>query len=175
MISSASSSPSASSPSHPTPRPGPAVLHAGIDARIAPHASLGPTVLRVGLGSVFLAHAVAKATIFTFPGTAAFFESAGFPGWTAYPVFAAELVGGLALFAGYRTRAAALILGAVMLGALKPHLANGWMFTQPGGGWEYVAFLVVALASLVLTGGGAYALDGVRTREVHANPAPARA
>ena len=38
------------------------------------------------LGAVFLAHAGAKAFIFTFAGTAQYFEAHGFPGWTAWPV-----------------------------------------------------------------------------------------
>ena len=122
----------------------------------------GPTVLRIALGLVFVAHAYAKAAIFTFPGTAAFFEASGFPGWTAYPVFAAELVGGLALIVGFRTRWAALGLIPVMLGALKTHLAAGWMFTNPGGGWEYPAFLIVALAAQALLGSGRLALDARR-------------
>ncbi|WP_257458422.1 DoxX family protein [Archangium lipolyticum] len=119
---------------------------------------LGATVLRVALGAVFLAHAGAKAFIFTFAGTEQFFEAHGFPGWTAWPVFLAELLGGLALVAGFRTRLVALGLVPVMLGALKPHLANGWMFTNAGGGWEYVAFLILALVTQALIGGGAYAL-----------------
>lgn len=114
--------------------------------------------LRMGLGSVMLAHAHAKAVVFTFPGTAAFFEQHGFPGWTAYPVFAAELVCGLALVLGVATRVAALALVPVLLGALKPHVANGWMFTAAGGGWEYVAFLLVALLAQALLDDGAWAL-----------------
>jgi putative oxidoreductase len=51
-----------------------------------------------------------------------------------------------------------------MLGALKPHLANGWQFTAAGGGWEYVAFLIVALGSLALAGGGAYSVDSLLRR-----------
>jgi putative oxidoreductase len=128
----------------------------------------GATVLRVALGAVFLAHAGAKAFIFTFAGTARFFEAHGFPGWTAWPVFLAELLGGLALVAGFRTRLVALGLVPVMLGALKPHLANGWMFTNSGGGWEYVAFLLLALVTQALIGSGAFALDGARER--HAAP-----
>jgi putative oxidoreductase len=125
---------------------------------------LGATVLRVALGAVFLAHAGAKAFIFTFAGTAQFFEAHGFPGWTAWPVFLAELLGGLALVAGFRTRWVALGLVPVMLGALKPHVGNGWMFTNAGGGWEYVAFLILALVAQALMGSGAYALDGVKAR-----------
>jgi len=119
---------------------------------------LAPTLLRIPLGVVFLAHAYAKAAIFTFPGTRGFFEAHGFPGWTVYPVFVAELVGGLALVAGFRVRMVALALVPVMLGALKPHLA-GWMFTTPGGGWEYPGFLIVALLVQALLGAGAWSLD----------------
>lgn len=128
-------------------------------------------LLRVALGAVFLAHAYAKAAVFTFPGTEAFFEESGLPGWTAYPVFAAELVGGLALLLGYRARLAALGLMPVMLGALVPHVENGWMFTSPGGGWEYVAFLLVALAAQAALGDGALSL-GARLAGTEARPSP---
>ena len=114
-----------------------------------------PTLLRLGLGAVFLAHSYAKLAIFTLPGTVAFFEAHGLPGWAAYPVLATELVGGLCLVAGVYVRLAALALLPVMLGALVPHAANGWMFTNPGGGWEYVALLIVALTVQLLLGRGA--------------------
>lgn len=130
-----------------------------LDTRLARHSDLAPTALRVALGAVFLAHAYAKAFLFTLPGTAAFFAAHGFPGWTAYPVFALELFGGLALIAGFQVRAVALALIPVMLGALAPHAGNGWMFTNQGGGWEYVAFINVALIAQALLGSGAYAID----------------
>ena len=47
----------------------------------------------------------------------AFFVEHGFPGWTAYPVFAVELVGGVALVAGIYARVVALGLVPVVLGA----------------------------------------------------------
>jgi putative oxidoreductase len=125
-------------------------------SRLAPY---GPFVLRVAVGLIFIAHAYAKATMFTFAGTEKFFEANGFPGWTVYPVFATEIAGGFALLLGLRTRTAALALVPVILGALKPHLANGWLFNVPGGGWEFPAFVLVALAAIALLGGGAYALD----------------
>ena len=62
------------------------------------------------------------------------------------------------LVTGIYARAVAAALVPVMLGALVVHLPNGWMFTAPGGGWEYVAFLVVALTAQVLLGDGAFAL-----------------
>jgi len=115
---------------------------------------LGPAILRLGLGVVFLAHSYAKIAVFTLPGTIAFFRSHGLPGWSVYPVLATELVGGLCLVLGYQVRLAALALLPVMLGALIPHAANGWMFSNPDGGWEYVAVLIVALITQVLIGKG---------------------
>ncbi|KYF75272.1 hypothetical protein BE17_33925 [Sorangium cellulosum] len=120
-------------------------------------AELAALLLRLGLGAVFLAHALAKLLVFTLPGTAAFFAASGFPGWTAYPVFLAELLGGAALLAGLRTRLVALALLPVMAGALIVHLPNGWMFSGQGGGWEYVAFLMIALGAQALLGDGALA------------------
>ncbi|MBX6333558.1 MAG: DoxX family protein [Gemmatimonadaceae bacterium] len=115
-------------------------------------------MLRVALGLVFLAHAYAKVAVFTLPGTVAFFADHGFPGWTAYPVFVAELAGGVALIAGAYARWAAIGLVPVMLGALTVHWPNGWSFTAPDGGWEYVAFLIVMLLVQALAGDDAFAL-----------------
>lgn len=85
-------------------------------------------------------------------------------------MFAAELVGGLGLLLGFKTRWPAALLVPVMFGALKPHLGAGWMFSGPGGGWEYPAFLIVALGAQGLLGAGAFSLDaylaGVRPRSL---------
>jgi len=125
------------------------------DARLV---SYGALALRLALGLVFLAHALSKPLVFTLPGTAAFFEQHGFPGWSAYPVFALELLGGLLLLLGMGSRWAALVLIPVTAGALLVHLPNGWLFINPGGGWEFPAFLIAALAAQALLGDGALAL-----------------
>jgi putative oxidoreductase len=120
----------------------------------------GVTLLRVSLGTLFLAHSVVlKLLTFTLPGTAAFFESQGLPGWLAYVTFAAEAVGGLALVVGIQARWVALLLSPFLLGALVTvHWANGWVFTAPGGGWEYPAYLFVLCLAQALLGDGAWAL-----------------
>ena len=133
--------------------------------------SYGPLLLRVALGVIFLAHAYAKAAIFTFSGTEQYFAAQGFPAWTVSPVFAAELLGGLALIAGVRVRWVAALLVPTMLGALKTHLPNGWSFMAPGGGWEYPALITVALVVQWTLGAGAYALDNLRVRAPMAAPA----
>jgi putative oxidoreductase len=117
-------------------------------------------LLRVALGLVFLAHAGLKLFVFSLPGTAAWFAGQGLPAWTAYPVFAIEALAGAALVLGVRVRWAALALMPVAVGALTVHWPNGWVFTQPEGGWEYVAFLLVALGVQALLGDGVLALGG---------------
>lgn len=107
---------------------------------------------------MWVAHALLKLLVFTLPGTAQFFASVGFPGWMAYPVFIAELTGGIALLLGIYARQTAVLLAPVMAAAAWVHLPNGWVHTSPGGGWEYPAFLVVASVVLWLTGDGTWAL-----------------
>jgi putative oxidoreductase len=87
-----------------------------------------------------------------------FFQSVGYPGFLAYPVFAIELLGGLALVLGVYARQVSLALVPVMAAATLVHVSNGWVFTSAGGGWEYPAFLIVASIALWLIGDGAWAL-----------------
>lgn len=115
---------------------------------------MGITILRVSLGTMWTAHALLKLFVFTLPGTAKFFASVGFPESLAYPVFAAELLGGCALLLGIYARQAALMLVPIMTAAAWVHVPNGWIHTSPGGGWEYPAFLIAASISLWLLGDG---------------------
>jgi len=115
---------------------------------------MGPIILRLALGSMWISHALLKLLVFTLPGTAHFFESVGLPGWMAYPVFAAELLGGLAMLFGFYARHVALGLLPILVVATVVHLPNGWVFTNQGGGWEYPAFLCVASIVLWLLGDG---------------------
>ena len=124
---------------------------------MAPSTSLGLLLLRLSLGLMYLAHAGLKLFVFTLPGTAQFFASVGFAGFLAYPVFAAELLGGLALVFGIYARQVSLALVPVMAAAAWVHLPNGWVHTSPNGGWEYPVFLTVASIVLWLLGDGAWA------------------
>jgi putative oxidoreductase len=126
------------------------------DVRNAPYAAL---VLRIGLGSMLLAHGLLKVFVFTIPGTIGFFEKVGFPGVLAYYVIAAEVIGGLLLILGLYSRWAALAALPVLLGAITVHFGNGWQFASPNGGWEFPAFWAVALVAQALIGNGAYALE----------------
>lgn len=119
---------------------------------------IGIALLRVSLGVMWISHALLKLFVFTLPGTAQYFASIGFPGFLAYPVFAAELLGGVVLLLGIYARQAALALVPVMAVAAWVHLPNGWVHTSTGGGWEYPVFLIAASISLWLLGDGAGAI-----------------
>jgi putative oxidoreductase len=127
-----------------------------IDAKTAPYAAL---LLRLTLGVLFLAHAGLKIFVFTPAGTAGFFQSIGLPGALAYITIVWEVAGGLAMILGLWPRLVALAMVPVLLGALVTvHLANGFFFSNPNGGWEYLAFWIAAQVALALTGDGAFAL-----------------
>jgi putative oxidoreductase len=120
--------------------------------------AIAALLLRLSLGTMFIAHALLKYFVFTLPGTAQYFESLGLPGVLGYATFAAELVGGILLIAGLRTRTVALALVPVLLGATWVHAGNGWLFSAPNGGWEFPVFWTIALIAQALLGDGAYAL-----------------
>ena len=125
----------------------------------ASNADLAATLLRVTSGIWFLLHAGLKIFVFTPAGTAGFFESIGLPAFLAHVVIVAELVGGLALIAGYKTRLVALGLSVILLGSIyTPHFAAGFFFSNPNGGWEFPAFWALTLWALALLGDGAYAV-----------------
>lgn len=127
-----------------------------IDLDTAPYAIF---MLRSSLGLLFLAHGLLKLLVFTLPFTSQFFDSLGLPSFMAYFVTPMEIVGGLLLIAGLYTRWVALALFPILLVAtLKVHAANGWLFTNKGGGWEFPAFFAVATLVQFLLGDGAYAL-----------------
>jgi putative oxidoreductase len=121
-------------------------------------------VLRVGIGTIFVAHGLQKALgWWGGPGWE------GFKGFIAYlglkpPLFwasislVAELGGGLALIAGLLVplAAAGLVAQTIVL-FVKVHWPNG--FWSPDGGIEFpLAFLVGGFAVQVL-GPGAWSLD----------------
>jgi putative oxidoreductase len=127
-----------------------------IDTKTAPYAAL---LLRLTLGVLFLAHASLKIFVFTPAGTAGFFQSIGLPAALAYVTMAWEVLGGFALILGVWPRLVAVAMIPVLLGALVTvHLANGFFFSNPNGGWEYLAFWIAAQLALALTGDGAFAL-----------------
>lgn len=135
-----------------------------VDHALAPYAT---ALLRIALGTMFLAHSLwLKLIVLTPPGTAAFFRSIGLPGPFAYVVFAAEAVGGALLVMGVQARWVALALVPILAGATWAHWGNGWMFGYENGGWEYPAYLTLLAVVQFLLGDGAWALSRSRSLPV---------
>ena len=123
-------------------------------------APYGVALLRASQGALFVAHGAIKLFVFTPAGTAGYFASLGLPPALAYLTIAVEILGGLALLAGVFTRLVSLALVPVMLGALfTAHAAKGFLFSAPGGGWEFPAFWTVTLLAQAALGAGALALQ----------------
>ncbi|WP_338492848.1 DoxX family protein [Erwinia aphidicola] len=126
------------------------------DTRTTPYAAL---LMRLTLGTLFLAHFGLKFFVFTPAGTAKFFASLGLPAGLAYLTMAVELIGAIALILGIYTRVVAVLLIPVLLGAIVTvHGPAGFFFTNPNGGWEFPAFWIIGLLVLALTGDGKFAL-----------------
>jgi len=116
--------------------------------------------LRVPLGAMYIAHAFYKMFVLTWPGIFHLFTHIGLPIWMAPPTVAAEIVGGICLILGIRVRWVALLLMPTLIGAIAfVHGAHGWMFSNPGGGWEYLAVQLCVSAALVCLGNGALSLE----------------
>jgi putative oxidoreductase len=127
-----------------------------IDTLTAPYAAL---LLRLAVGALFLAHAGLKILVFTPAGFVKYFAGLGLPEWLAYAVIAIEIAGGLALIAGVLVRWVSLVLAAELIVTIVlVHGSRGFLFTSPGGGWEFPALWAAAAVSLSLIGDGPYAL-----------------
>ena len=119
----------------------------------------GAALLRISLGGLLVAHGLLKLEVFTIPGTVAFFGSIGLPPIAAYLTIFGELAGGIAIIAGLFTRLAATLSLPILLGALWAHSGNGWVFSNPNGGWEFPAFLSLVAVVVALQGPGAYSMS----------------
>ena len=128
-------------------------------SELVPYAAL---LLRISLGTLFLAHGLLKLLVHKPAGTAAYFRSLGLPGFVGYLTMTAEIGGGVLLILGVATSFVAFALVPLILGTIvMVHGAKGWMFTNEGGGWEYPALWAVALVVQALLGSGTYSLGHV--------------
>jgi putative oxidoreductase len=136
-----------------------------IDQRFSPYAAL---LLRVSLGAMWLTHAALKLFVFTIPGFEGFLTSHGMPAFVAWPVVLLEIAGGVLILLGAGGRFASLLLLPILLGATAAHSGNGWVFSNPNGGWEYPVFLMAMSIVHGLLGDGTWALKSsdaaMRTR-----------
>lgn len=129
-------------------------------------AGYGPLALRMLVGVIFVAHGAQKLFGwfggYGLEGTGQFFGSIGLNPGTVLALLAgaAEFFGGLALVFGLLVRPAAVALAFTMLIAiLAVHVSKGFFLDK--GGYEYALALFAASLSLLFSGGGRYAVDGV--------------
>jgi len=113
---------------------------------------------RVALAALFIIAGFAK--IGGYEGTAGYMQSMGVPGVLLPLVIALELVGGLAIVVGYRTRLVAFLLAGFSV-------LSGLLFHSPLDPNEQTQFLKnLAIGGgfllLVVHGAGRYSLDARR-------------
>lgn len=126
-------------------------------------AAYGTLLSRLTIGAFFIAHGAIKLFVFTPAGTAAYFASLGLPGQLGVLTIAAELLGGSALLIGFQVRATALAFVPLMLGTIAfAHGSKGFLFSAPGGGWEFPAFWTAMLLVQALLGAGPFAVRRFR-------------
>ncbi len=121
----------------------------------------GTTLVRLAVGTVFLAHGSQKLFVYHFAGVTQFFTHAGIPlpSVSAIVVTLVEFFGGLALVLGLGTRVAAALLAINMLGAITfVHFKGGFFLPT---GMEYAFTLLLVNVGLVLSGPGALAVDNL--------------
>lgn len=123
-----------------------------------------PTILRIFVGIVFLAHGVQKLQ--GIEGVVGFFGFLGIPApdIMAWVVALIETIGGLALILGLGTRYAAALLAVVMLVAIVTFKASIGLIAGPdagAAGYELDGTLLVANLVLLILGGGALSLEQV--------------
>ncbi|HEX6308043.1 MAG TPA: DoxX family protein [Longimicrobiales bacterium] len=143
--------------------------------------TVGLFLIRLVLGTIFLAHGAQKVFAFGVSGFSAGLAEMGvpLPALMGGLVVLAELVGGIAVVLGLLTRVAALGIVAVMAGAIGlVHWPNG--FFAPDG-FEFNLMLMGAAVGLIVMGAGAWSLDAILSQRAdrrtpsQAGAPPARA
>lgn len=117
---------------------------------------IGLLILRVVVGITFLIHGMDKFNG-GIDGTVTMFEGMGFPGFLAYLVTFAEILGGLALILGLFTRVVSIIFAAIMVTAIFQVKADGGFL----GGFELDLVLLACSILLALSSSRLIALNRV--------------
>lgn len=130
-----------------------------MNALLLPHPGAASLLLRITLASMWISHGlILKYFTYGIAGLATWLTDQGLAAGLAAPLVLAETLGGLLILFGIYGRWVSLALLPILLGALLIHAGNGWVFSNPNGGWEYP--LLLAAVSLVhtLLGDGPLAL-----------------
>jgi putative oxidoreductase len=127
------------------------------------------TILRVTLGVVMLAHGLQKAFGwfggYGWDGTMGYFTgTVDLPPILGAFIILIESLGAFLLILGFAGRINAVLLGAVILGALfVDHLPNGfymnWFGNQKGEGFEFDLLFLAISSFVAINGSGALSVD----------------
>jgi putative oxidoreductase len=127
-------------------------------------------LVRVAAGGTLLAHGVIKMTTSTIAGFAA--GSLARRGIEpalplAYVVWFMETIGAICIMVGLFTRffAAAAVIEFIVIISVA-HWSYGFLWSRPGGGWEYPLLWCLIFVAIMLRGGGPYSLDRKIGREL---------
>jgi putative oxidoreductase len=128
-------------------------------------------ILRIALGVVMLPHGAQKFFGwfggYGFSATIDFFtKSMKLPWLISVLVILIELFGAVGLILGFASRAWALGLMIIMIGAIyTTNMKNGffmnWFGNQPGEGYEYHLLVIGICIAVMLTGSGKYSFDNL--------------
>lgn len=143
---------------------------------LSTHGDWAGLILRLVLALVIFPHGAQKVLGwfggYGYAGTMQYFtKQIGLPAPIATLGILTEFAGPIALVAGFGTRLAALLIAAVMIGAIvKVHRGIGFFMNwfgqnKPGEeGFEYHLLVLAICAALLVTGAGAFSVDGVLAR-----------
>ena len=145
-------------------------LVSGVDALERALSPFAEPMVRVAAGLMLMPHGAQK--LFGWFGgygvdaTGQFFAAKlGLPASFALLAGLIEVFGGLALAAGFLTRAAAaLVFGLMAVAIIWVHLPVGYFWMT--GGFEYPLMWALVALAFVFRGGGAYSLDALIGREI---------
>jgi putative oxidoreductase len=138
-----------------------------IDDALTPFAE---PVLRVATGLILMPHGAQKLFGwfggYGVEGTGQYFATQlHLPASLALLAGLIEFFGGMALAAGFATRAAAaLVVGMMSIAIVCVHLPNGFFWTS--GGFEYPLLWGIVALYFVVRGGGRYSVDAAIGREI---------
>jgi putative oxidoreductase len=130
--------------------------------------SVALAVLRIGLGLVMFPHGAQKLLGWFggagFSGTMGAFTGMGIPAPLVFLLIVGEFLASLMLLTGFLTRVGALVVSAIMIGAIfVVHLPHGffmnWSGAQSGEGFEFHLLAIAMAIALMLGGGGVGSVD----------------
>ncbi|OZB99135.1 oxidoreductase [Paenibacillus sp. XY044] len=118
-----------------------------------------PTLIRVVLGIIFLAHGISKFQM-GLGNVEQWFSSIGLPGFMAYAAAIIEVAGGILLIIGLLTRiVSAVFLIMMVVAIVTVKLSGGLLGTDGAAGYEVELSLFLLSSYLVVYGPASISVD----------------